>query len=134
MGGFLIAQTARHRDLRHDLLRPLTIFLSRGKSQASAAKWRLLLPVYQAWGDGKPAPEGQLRHRTETRGRIVLGTFAVDLLDDSADWRRRLLPEIEPFLAAAGARSRAENQRVMKPCLAKWKTAGAGDGDAGTAD
>ena len=120
MGAFLIAQANDKPSLRVPLTVPLTMFLSRGGARVSASNWALLTPVYQAWGAGEAVPAGTLRYRTESRGRIVLGSFALHLMDSDADLRRRLLPEIEPFLLTHPVRAQAENRRVLAPHLRHW--------------
>ena len=120
MGGFLIAQANHKPSLRVPLTVPLTAFLSRGGARVSATNWALLMPVYQAWGSGEAVPAGELRYRAETRGRIVLGAFALHLMDSDADLRGRLLPEIEPFLLTHPVRAQAENWRVLAPYIRRW--------------
>ena len=120
MGGFLIAQANHKPSLRVPLTVPLAAFLSRGGARVSTNNWALLTPVFQAWGAGDPVPAGELRHRAETRGRIVLGAFALHLMDADADLRRRLLPEIEPFLLTQPVRSQAGNRRVLAPYIHRW--------------
>ena len=122
LGGFLVAQTARMPPLRTRLVPALGAFLSRGEPRVSATNWKLLMPVYQAWGEGLAAPVGQLRHRAETRGRVVLGAFAQHVMDEDAELRKLLLPEIDPFLAALDTRTDAENRRILAPWIERWST------------
>ena len=122
LGGFLVAQTARIPRLRTWLVPALGAFLSRGEPRVSATNWKLLMPVYQAWGEGLAAPVGQLRYKAEKRGRIVLGAFAQHVMDEDAELRKLLLPEIDPFLAALDTRMDAENRRILAPWIARWST------------
>ena len=122
LGGFLVAETARVPSLRTRLVPALGAFLSRGEPRVSANNWKLLMPVYQAWGEGLPAPVGQLRWRAEKRGRIVLGAFAQHVMDEDAALRKLLLPEIDPFLAALDQRMDAGNRRVLAPWIERWST------------
>ncbi len=120
MGRFLIDQANHEPSMRVPLTVPLAGFLSRGGARVSNNNWALLTPVFQAWGAGDPVPVGALRHRAETRVRIVLGSFALHLMDMDADLRRRLLPEIEPFLLRQPVRAQAENRRVLSDYIRRW--------------
>ena len=122
LGKFLLVQTARRPSLRIRLVPELAAFLSRGRSRASANNWKVLMPVYQAWGAGEAAPEGSLHHRAETRGQIVLGAYAQHVMDEDGELRKLLLPELDPFLAALDTRTDAENRRVLAPWIAKWSS------------
>lgn len=122
LGKFLLAQTARMPSLRIRLVPELAAFLSRGRSRASANNWKVLMPVYQAWGAGEAAPEGTLRHRAETRGQIVLGAYAQNVLDEDRELRKLLLPELDSFLAGLDTRTDAGNRRVLAPWIAKWSS------------
>lgn len=120
MGEFLIAQANHKPSLRVPLTVPLAAFLSRGGARVSSANWALLTPVFQAWGAGDPAPAGELWHRAETRVFIVLGAFALHLMDADADLRRRLLPKMESFLLIQPVRTQAKNRRVLAPYIRRW--------------
>lgn len=120
MGRFLIDQANHEPSLRVPLTVPLAEFLSRGGARVSNNNWALLTPVFQAWGASDPVPVGALRHRAESRVRIVLGAFALQLMDTDADLRRRLLPGIEPFLLSQPVRSQAENRRVLGEDIRRW--------------
>lgn len=122
LGKFLVAQTARMPSLRIRLVPELAAFLSRGRSRASANNWKVLMPVYQAWGAGEAAPEGKLLHRAETRGQIVLGAYTQHIMDEDRELRKLLLPELDPFLATLDTRTDAENRRVLAPWIAKWSS------------
>ena len=130
LGGFLVAQTAHMPALRIRLVPELGAFLSRGKPRVSATNWQLLMPVYQAWGEGLAAPEGQLRHRAEMRGRIVLGAFTQHIMDEDTELRNLLLPELDPFLATLDTRTDAENRRVLAPWIARWSISEESKADA----
>ena len=130
LGGFLVAQTARMPPLRTRLVPALGAFLSRGKPRVSETNWKLLMPVYQAWGEGLAAPAGKLRHRAEVSGRIVLGAFTQHVMDEDAELRKLLLPEIDPFLATLDARTDAENRRILAPWIARWSTSGESEANA----
>ena len=80
------------------------------------------MSVYQAWGEGLPARVGQLRWRAEKRGGIVLGAFAQHVMDEDAELRKLLLPEIDLFLAALATRMDAENRRILAPWIERWST------------
>ena len=120
MGRFLIDQANHEPSLRVPLTVPLAEFLSRGGARVSNNNWALLTPVFQAWGAGDPVPVSALRHRVETRVRIVLGSFALHLMDTDGGLRRRLLPEIEPFLLCQPVRAQAENRRVLSDHICRW--------------
>ena len=129
LGKFLLAQTVRMPSLRTRLVPELAAFLSRGRPRASENNWKVVMPVYQAWGAGEAAPAGKLSHRAETRGQIVLGAFAQHVMNEDRELRRLLLPEIDPFLATLDMRTDAENRRILAPWIAKWST-GNSDTDA----
>ena len=71
----------------------LGAFLSRGEPRVTATNWKLVMPVYQAWGEGLAAPVDPLRYRAEVSGRIVLGAFTQQIMDEDAELRKLLLPE-----------------------------------------
>ena len=132
LGGFLVERTARMPSLRTRLVPALGAFLSRGEPRVTATNWKLVMPVYQAWGEGLAAPVGQLRYRAEVSGRIVLGAFTQQIMDDDAELRKLLLPELDPFLATLDTRTDAENRRILAPWIARWSTSDGSEIDART--
>ena len=64
--------------------------------------------------------QAQNDRKLDTRQRILLGAFLMDLLTENEDARGTLIPKLKTFIKRGSASQADRNTRTIKPLLDNW--------------
>ena len=64
--------------------------------------------------------QAQNDRKLDTRQKILLGAFLMDLLNEDKDARDSLIPKIETFIKRGSTSQADRNAQTIKPLIDSW--------------